>query len=790
MNWWHRPLRAVHTVLREPDAADFDLPAVLDWLRHRRANVYAVNGGGLCAFYRSDVPFHRPNRYLNGRDLFPEIVAACHEAGIKVVARMDFRGGHREVFEAHPDWFARDAAGEPKMTTTLYAACPNSPYRNDDYAFPLVHEVLGRCGADGIWENAASFGGRCYCPTCVRLFREDTGLPAIPLAENWSDPSWRRYVHWRYDRVRQHTQRLRDVVKSHGPDKSYAGEFFSFLEANARENAQDLDDVATLWDYQMACIFPLTRGSYGSPLLPVPLWRAEEQMKYLRATGLNTPSDRDAPSLSETPDATHREYPTASGTTDASHPDTPTTRGTPDSAQTPVMLYGHFDNASRYTTPAGEELRLWLAGMAAQGASPWDCSFVGVHPGRWWDRRHESTVEDFYAFLAEHEADFAALRSLADVAVLHSQRTQDRFAAADPAQDHYSTHFRGWELALFAMHLQWDVLPPSHLHPHTLRRYRAIVLPNVACLDDADVAILRDYVAAGGALLATFETGLYHADGSPRAGGALDDLLGVRDLGLPRRGPLPHAYTRIRTRDALTAGFDATDVLTNEGAVRPIAARDGARVHATLVPEIFPQPPDLSYPTLWDNDAPLLVTTPGPGTLGTRGTGRTVYFANTTDRLNVTSRHPDHQRLLENALHWALDLERRPPLLETTAPPDVHLTLFHQSHSGRLTLHLVNYSGAHGRPATAPHPTGPIGVTLHLPAHIPPPRRAELLVSGTSLDVTLADTTSAGTAVAGGNASAAATSASAATATSAAVHFTLPTLDRYELVRLAPDTEA
>ncbi len=742
MSWWRRPLRAVHTVLREPDAADFDLLAVMNWLRRRRANVYAVNGGGLCAFYRSEVPFHRPNRFLNGRDLFPEIVSACHEAGIKVVARMDFRGGHREAFEAHPDWFARDAAGEPKMTTVLYAACPNSPYRNDGYAFPLVHEVLGRCGADGIWENAASFGGRCYCPACVRLFREDTGLPAIPVTEDWKDPAWRRYVRWRYDRVREHTRRLRDVVKSHGADKSYAGEFFSFLEANARENAQDLDDVAPLWDYQMACIFPLSRGSYGSPLLPVPLWRAEEQMKYLRATALDTPSEQDAPAASPAPDAGD---------------------GAASASQTPVMLYGHFDNASRYTTPSGEELRLWLAGMAAQGASPWDCSFVGAHPGRWWDRRHEDTVEAFYSFLAEHESDFAALQSLADVAVLHSQRTQDRFASADPAQDHYTTHFRGWELALFAQHVQWDVLPPSQLRPECLRRYRAVVLPNVACLDGAEAATLREYVAAGGALLATFETGLYHADGSPRTGGALDDLLGLRDLGLPRRGALSHAYTRIRTRDALTAGFEATDVLTNEGPLRPIAAGDGAGVHATLVPEIFPQPPDLSYPTLWDNDVPLLVTTPGTG-----GAGRTVYFANTADRLNVTSRHPDHQRLLENALRWALDLEGRPPLLETTAPPDVHLTLLHQPHTGRLALHLVNYSGAHGRPATAPHPTGPIEVTLHLPEQIPPPCRADLLVSGTSLEVTSGGTTSTGTTAA------------------ATVHFTLPALDRYEAVRLDP----
>ena len=320
--------------------------------------------------------------------------------------------------------------------------------------------------------------------------------------------------------MREHTARLRDAVKRHGPDRSYSGEFFSFLEPGARESAEDLDEVRALWDYQLACIFPLTRGSYRSPLLPVPVWRAEEQMKYLRATGGGNGSRR------------------AGGPEGAM----------PVPAQTPVMLYGHFDNQSRYTTPAREEAALWLAGMAAQGGSPWDCSFVGVPPERWWDRRHQDVQERFYGFLADHEADLAGLRSVAEVALLHSQRTQDRFASGDPARDGYVTHVRGWMLALFAAHRQWDVLPPSGLTPDVLRRYRAVVLPNVACLSDEEAATLRAYVEGGGALLATYETGCYAADGAPREQGALDDVLGVRDLGVPPRGPLPYSYARLRRR--------------------------------------------------------------------------------------------------------------------------------------------------------------------------------------------------------------------------------------------------
>ena len=58
------------------DAVVFDLDGVLEWLRRWRANVYAVNGGGLSAFYQTRVPLQRQNPYLGGRDLFKEVVDA------------------------------------------------------------------------------------------------------------------------------------------------------------------------------------------------------------------------------------------------------------------------------------------------------------------------------------------------------------------------------------------------------------------------------------------------------------------------------------------------------------------------------------------------------------------------------------------------------------------------------------------------------------------------------------------------------------------------------------------
>ena len=75
----------------------------------------------------------------------------------------------------------------------------------------------------------------------------------------------------------------------------------------------------------------------------------------------------------------------------------------------------------------------------------------------------------------------------------------------------------------------------------------------------------------------------------------------------------------------------------------------------------------------------------------------------------------------------------------------------------------MSYSGAHGRPVTPPHPTGPVAVRLTLPQGVSPPRAAHLLVAGAALDLH-----------------------PDAGATSRSLRLTVPGVDRYEIVRLTP----
>ena len=49
----------------------------------------------------------------------------------------------------------------------------------------------------------------------------------------------------------------------------------------------------------------------------------------------------------------------------------------------------------------------------------------------------------------------------------------------------------------------------DRLQLERIKKYAAIVLPNIALLSDEQCQQLRDYVGQGGSLLATFETSMY-----------------------------------------------------------------------------------------------------------------------------------------------------------------------------------------------------------------------------------------------------------------------------------------
>ena len=88
--WWQsRTWRLIQTNLREIDMLDIHAEKVVADLQAFRANVLMINAAGIIASYPTKLPFHYQSPYLKG-DSLQTILAACHQAGIRVFARTDF----------------------------------------------------------------------------------------------------------------------------------------------------------------------------------------------------------------------------------------------------------------------------------------------------------------------------------------------------------------------------------------------------------------------------------------------------------------------------------------------------------------------------------------------------------------------------------------------------------------------------------------------------------------------------------------------------------------------------
>ena len=73
-----------------------------------------LSAGGCVAYYPTEIPFHHRSRWLGDRDPFGELVAGCRKLGMVVIARTDPHATYDDVHEAHPDWIAVDADGQPR----------------------------------------------------------------------------------------------------------------------------------------------------------------------------------------------------------------------------------------------------------------------------------------------------------------------------------------------------------------------------------------------------------------------------------------------------------------------------------------------------------------------------------------------------------------------------------------------------------------------------------------------------------------------------------------------------
>lgn len=670
--WYDRPMRWAQLAFVEDDPGNYDLSFWLDYFKSIHADAACLSAGGVVAFYPTEIRLHYRSRWLGTMDTFGDIVAGCRKLGMNVIARTDSHACHQDVYDAHPDWIAVDEHGNKRRHPSdpeYWLTCALGPY-NFDFMTSVHQEIMRKYRVDGIFTNRWSGSGMCYCQHCQTNFRDYSAMD-LPRTLDPRDPSRRQYILWNqkvlFDLWRLWNQKIREI----NPQTSYI--------ANAGGGALSTLDMETIGELAPT-LFADRQGRTG---LMAPWANGKNGKEYRAAMGQK--------------------------------------------AIVGIFSVGIEDkNRWKDSVQSADETRLWVADGIAQGLRPWFTKFNA----KVIDRRWLPVVEEIYQWHYANQDYLRNQKNFARVGIVYSQQTAS-FYGGEKAKALVDDPALGFYQALIEARIPFEMVHDGLLdHEHT-DRFRTLIFPNIAALSNLQCQQIREFVAHGGNVVATYQTSLYDEWGVRRPDFGLASLLGA-SFADKVQGPMLNSYLSLQknpvtdTYHPLLKGFeDATRIVNaaNQVDIRPLAQD----LFSPL--EIVPSYPDLPMEAVF----PPPVTSHNPGViLRDTGQGRVVYFPGDIDRTFWEALDVDHAKLLRNAVLWATN-ENAPVTVEGQGVLDI--SIWGQKHS--MTVHLVNLTN----PMMMKGPVReviPVG-SQHVRVEIPEGSRvvaAKLLVSGRPIPFT------------------------------------------------------
>lgn len=630
--WYTKMRRCGQINFNERDPLTMDVNAWADYWASLKVDALLLNGGGIVAFYPTQVPFHHRSEFLGSRDLFGEMVLAAKKRNIQVVARMDCNYAYEEAFRARPAWFQRDRDGSVRRhneSTWLYKTCMFSTYFSEQ--MPAIYREINRnYPVSGFFTNGWPGTGAlevCYCENCQAVYRDKVGgVP--PEQTDATSLLYRKYYQAYMDRVLEIWKLWDKVAKEKSADLVYVGNLGGGIRTV--KSLKRLGEVASWFnaDHQ---------GRSGD----TPIWDCAQQGRVAQSVM---------------------------------------------GGKTITNVTGAYSNSRpvwRHVAKSPAETILWMAQTTASGMVPW-FHWLGGSPE---DNRWREVGRDFFNWLAANETHFRHKRSIANLAVLYPQSTIAFYRSGDGPGSwrggerlQTTEYLQGLYYALLEGRFLFDFVHQENLAPGVLQKYRALLIPNAAYLSDGECEQIRQYAKSGGSIMATFESSLYNEWGEPRRDFALADVIGASAAG-EVIGPVGNGYMRIERRHPVTNGFEGTTLLPGAENRVPIKSSNNAPLVLSTVPNYPAFPPEMVFPRKPRTDEPSAL-------FNERGSSRTAYFAGDIDRTFWRSGNTDLGQLIQNSIRWLLG-DARPPVSITG---EGVVEAFAWETEPGYVLHILNYT--------------------------------------------------------------------------------------------------
>jgi hypothetical protein len=565
-----------------------------------------------------------------------------------------------EVYETHPEWrrIASNTTEIPQIDMKVFPhggmLCLLGPY--GEFFIEVLAEILEKFPAvDAFSFDGLHYGGVCYCQNCRADFKKETG-GEIPAAD-MNDPAFRRYQHWADRRIEDLVRHMQIRLKAIKPELALvtwttnAGRFGHFLSIPRNMPAR-MNLLLDAPDQE----FWLDETNRGTTIVP-----AFANAYIWAATN-------------------HRV------------------------AFSEPYILSHGNPYGKDSFPPHEIMRRMMLALT-YGAAP---SIAVAQPP---NLQHE-----LYYCLDEVQRRKPWLTHKSPEpwgALVMSDNTRNFYGrSAGLVEERYMAAVLGTFRAAVEEHLPITVINDWNLNPADLARYKVLILPNTACLDDAQSSAVEQFVGAGGGLVASLDASLFDEFGNPRARFALEEVLGVEYRGLPEA---------VREKEQLDVNFAQAigpdywekrkNVFDFRQDVASFLNQDKMKTYVGENPVTFKGPAVRVAPTA--KSAVVVATIqpksaagamPLPGVVtNSYGKGRVVYFAAGLDSAYYLYAYPYQRLALKHAIAWAASV---PPPVVVEAPMCVHATVMRQTKhdqtgAERLVVHLfsdLNTTAHHALP--------------------------------------------------------------------------------------------
>jgi len=409
-----------------------------------------------------------------------------------------------EAYEAHPEW-RRIATNTTEIPQTDMQKFPHGgmlcllgPY--GDFFIDVLAEIVTTFpDVDAFSFDGLHYGGVCYCQHCREIYRREAKAE-IPNTD-MNDSAFRRYQHWADRRMEDLVRRMQNRLKAIKPEialvtwTTNAGRWGHFLSI-PRNMPTRMNLLLDAPDQE----FWLDETNRGTTVVPA------FANAYIWATTNHRVAFSEPYILSHGNPYGKDSFP-------------------PQEIQRRMMLaltYGAAPSIA-VAQPANLQQELYECLDEVQKRKPW---LTHKTPEPWAALVMSDNTRNFYG------------------------------RAAGLVEERYMAPVLGAFRTAVEEHLPLNVINDWNLNAADLAKYKVLVMPNTACLDDDQVAAIDAYVFNGGGLVASLDTSLFDAFGNPRDNFALAKVLGVNYRGLPESQADAKAKDEIDVNFAASIGPD------------------------------------------------------------------------------------------------------------------------------------------------------------------------------------------------------------------------------------------